>query len=113
MLNPVVLLTGGTTDHSKYQSVEVYSPLGSCNKDLEDIPYGFVDHSINFFNGKIIICGGQHSSTRCLFLDQNQRFVEHSQLNQGHSDHVGAVISDTLSIVGGRSNIVETWNVIT
>ena len=99
MLNPVVLLTGGA---STGRSVEVYSPLESCNKDLEDIPYEFTDHSINFFNGEIIICGGQgSSSSRCLFLDQNQRFIQHSQLREHHIYHVGAVVSDTLIIVGG------------
>ena len=109
MLNPVVLLTGGSSQMGG--SVEVYSPSGSCNKELEDIPYKFVDHSIDFFNGEIIICGGQRSRTRCLFLDQNQRFVQHSRLIHRHAYHVGAVVSDTLTIVGGQlSNTVETWN---
>jgi len=114
LVNPVVLLTGGhIPNNSKSDvSVEVYSPLGTCNKELEDLPYKYRDHSANLYIGEIIICGGQQQSTRCLFMDQNQRFVEHSRLPQpmGH-DHDGAVVGDTLSLIGGRySAIVETWN---
>jgi len=116
ILNPVVLLTGGYPPVNNDElAVEVFSPWqnSSCNKDLEDLSKGRVGHTLNFFKGDVIMCGGFYDTQKdCQSLDQNQRFIPHSQLNKRRTFHTAAVVKDTLLVVGGvgKSKSMESWN---
>ena len=62
---------------------------------------------MEFFNGEIVICGGQNTKQECRALNKKQIFVPHSELNKPRVHHSSAIISNLILIVGGVPDTAE------
>ena len=66
-LEAVALITGGFDDSRKLQEVEVWKGDGQ-RKRLSDLPRVISDHSVDYIDGALLLCGGydRRSRNKCL-----------------------------------------------
>ena len=77
----VALITGGFNDNAK-RSVEIYSTDGSCHMTLPSLPDDRTDHTVDFVDGHVLLCGGDYTQTDCIKLHTDQLWYPHSTTNQ-------------------------------
>ena len=71
--NLAVLIIGGD-GYSFGKKVEVWSPTGSCNKQLPDLPDYRNYHDSALLDGSPILCGGERTLKSCLKMNSEQNW---------------------------------------
>ena len=97
----VALITGGwlANDH---RSVEVYSNNIQCNQLLPDLPEERLDHTLDYVDGRILLCGGYNTGKSCLEMNNNTfSWNNHSYLSEGRYYFDSIVSGGQLLLVGG------------
>jgi len=103
----VALITGGFNDDAK-RSVEIYSTDGSCHMTLPSLPDDRTDHTVDFVDGHVLLCGGDYTQTDCIELHTDQMWYPHSTTNQVRYDHSSVVTFGQLTLLGGRYSTTES-----
>ena len=67
----VVIIAGGFDGANILNSVEVYSPEGSCNLLLPNLPLNAYGNALFYMNGQLYVCGG-NSVNACHLLTRGQ-----------------------------------------
>ena len=77
----VLVIAGGFDGAHILNSVEVYSPDGSCNFLLPELPVNAYGNALFFMNGLLYACGGSSGIDMnvCYFLNsqQNKWLISH------------------------------------
>jgi len=108
----VLLVTGGDW---ALQRVEVYSLSGAdCRHSLPSLPSLFSDHSLNFVNGRPLLCGGSNAARQeCLQMSKDSlTWEKQSKFSISRSHHASVVLRGKLHLLGGGggSNSSEVWS---
>jgi len=103
----VVLVAGGD---QALQQVEVYSSsTNSCRFSLPSLPGLYSDHSLDYVDGRVLLCGGSSSSKECLTLLPDLSWAPHSNLTQDRAHQTSAVRRNSLLLLGGEDSSTEEW----
>ena len=109
----VALITGGRPN---YRTVEIYSSDGSCNKQLPDLPDDRYQHTVDYVDGQLLLCGGDrtsHTRTSCLQMNESTfSWSYHSTLNHGRNTHSSVITGGQLTILGGHYSRLTTEFII-
>jgi len=103
----VVLVTGGD---QAMQQVEVYSSsTNSCRLSLPSLHGPYSDHSLDYVDGNVILCGGSTYSDTCLTLLPNLTWTSHSNLTTSRTHQASAAYRNSLLLMGGEEYSTEVW----
>lgn len=111
----VALVTGG---QKSLQRVEVYSSqTDSCRRLLPSLPSLYSQHSVDYLDGQVILCGGFSGSHSTLTLLPNSTWTHSSNLVSPRARHSSGVHRTRLQLFGGRESTMEymesgsnSWN---
>lgn len=104
----VVLITGGD---QAVQQVEVYSSsTNSCRISLPSLNGPFSDHTLDYVDGHVLLCGGSTYSDMCFTLLPDLSWSPHSNLTRSRSHQASATCRDSLLLMGGDDSSTEVWS---
>jgi len=104
----VVLITGGD---QAMQQVEVYSSsTNSCRLSLPSLHGLFSDHTLDYVDGNVLLCGGSTYSDMCFTLLPNLTWTSHSNLTTSRAHQASAVYRNSLLLMGGEDYSTEVWS---
>jgi len=103
-----VLLVGGGDGGLLF--VELYSSTNSCVTAMPFLPDLRENHSLDYVDGEVLLCGGFTSQHTCLTLNPDNTWSVHSNLTAARSSHSSAVHRSDLFLIGGGSSFsAEVW----
>jgi len=104
----LTLVTGGD---KALDSVELYSSsTNSCRLALPSLPSLYSDHSLDYVDGQILLCGGYFTGSSCVTMLPNSTWTKHSNLTSKRAHHSSGVHRDFLRLFGGLDSSVEYWH---
>ena len=79
--------------------------MGDCaNKKLPNLPEGIFNSSMVIHNDSILLIGGENNKQKCLFLDDDNTWKEHSVLNRERDCASAVATSKSTFVFGGYGN---------
>jgi len=105
----VVLVTGGD---QAMQEVEVYSSsTNSCRLSLPSLHGLYSDHSLDYVDGNVLLCGGSTYANMCFTLLPDLTWAPlASNLTTKRTHQASAYYRDNLLLMGGLDDSTEIWS---
>jgi len=106
----VVLVTGGD---QAMQKVEVYSSsTNSCRLSLPSLHGLFTDHSLDYVDGNVLLCGGSTYSSQCFILQTDLTWAPlGANLTTKRTSQASAAYRNSLLLMGGTEEYsTEVWS---
>ena len=95
----VIVLAGGFDGGRILSSVEVYSPEGRCNFEIDPLPEPRYGLTVQYMNDDLFACGGHKEGHICYRFDAQSGWVEDEELTMKHARFMAAYVVSENGVV--------------